>query len=156
MLFRSVPDAGKNAKIEADKLQEWIQKIDPQALEVTDRQRLEVLGRAVNDLVLHGVSIPSDQVCTQIADPFQQVLKYNNPELTQRFLEQLPAYFTEMEQRWQSPASHKIPEVILEATTALDALQQLEQQSPDAWKNNFTAARMALKDYIGLCQSALL
>ena len=151
-----VPDAGVNTKKEADKLQKWIDGIDYQALESSDQQRLNVMKRAVNDLVLHGVSSPSDLVCTQIADPFQQALKLNNPELTQRFLEQLPVYFTEMEQRWQAPAAHKLPDVMQEATSAFDALQQLEQQSSGAWKHHFTTARLALKDYIGLCQSALL
>ncbi len=151
-----VPNAEMDAKKEAGNLQIWIQKIDPQALETPDRQRLEILERAVNDLVLNGVSIPSDQVCTQIADPFQQILKYNNPELTQRFLEQLPVYFTEMEQRWQAPAAQKIPDAMLEATAAFDALQLLQRQSPPAWNDKFTTARLALKDYISLCQSSLL
>ena len=104
-----VPNAEMDAKKEAGNLQIWIQKIDPQALETPDRQRLEILERAVNDLVLNGVSIPSDQVCTQIADPFQQILKYNNPELTQRFLEKLPVYVTEMEQRCQAANNGSAP-----------------------------------------------
>lgn len=149
-------DAASTAKNNAVQLQQWMQKIDSATLEPSDRQRLSVLKKAVDDLVVNGVSIPADLVCTRIAEPFKQVLQYDNPELTQRFLEQLPVYFSEMEQRWQTPAAPKMPAVMQEATSAFDALQQLEQQSPANWKNKFTTARLALKDYIGLCQSCEL
>ncbi len=149
-------EAAGEAQAAAYTLQVQIQKIDPQALEVSDQQRLDILRQAVNDLVLNGVSVPVDQVCSQISDPFQRALQYNNPELTSRFLEQIPAYFTEMEQRWHNPAPHKIQDAILNADAAFDTLRQLEQQSPATLKNKFAMARFALKDYIGLCQSALL
>lgn len=150
------PEAAGEAKAAASTLQAQIQKIDTQALEDSDRQRLDILRQAVNDLVLNGVSVPVDQVCSQISDPFQRALQYNNPELTSRFLEQIPVYFTEMEQRWHDPAPHKIQDAILKADAAFDNLHQLEQQSPATLKNKFATARFALKDYIGLCQSALL
>ncbi len=150
------PEAAGEAQAAATQLQVRIQKIDLQALETPDQQRLEILRQATADLVLNGVSVPVDQVCSQIADPFQQALQYNNPELTSRFLEHIPVYFTEMEQRWHAPAPHKIQAAISKADAAFDTLYQLEQQSPASLKNKFTTARFALKDYIGLCQSALL
>ena len=61
-----------------------------------------------------------------------------------------------MEARWHKPAPHKIQDAILKADSAFDTLHLLEQQSPTSMKNKFITARFALKDYIGLCQSALL
>ncbi len=150
------PEAADEAKADALQLQARIQKIDIQTLEMNDKQRLEILKNAVDDLVLHGVSVPVDQICSRIADPFQQALQHNNPELTGRFLEQIPEYFREMEERWHKPAPHKIQDAILKADSAFDTLHLLEQQSPTSMKNKFITARFALKDYIGLCQSALL
>lgn len=149
------PEAANRSKNDAAKLQKKIQSIDPQKLVLTDQQRLKALGRAVDDLVLNGVATPIDRVCAQVAEPFQMVLKLDNPELTQRFLTHLPVYFAEMEQRWQPPLPQKVPQTIREAESAFDALQELEQRSPQE-PEKFAMARMALKDYIGLCQSALL
>lgn len=150
------PEAAERSKAEAAELQKNLQIIAAEKLDTPDRRRLKALGNAVDDLVRNGVATPVDQVCAQVAAPFHEVLKRGNPELTERFLIHLPVYFAEMEQRWQAPVLHKIPETIQQAESAFDVLRHLEQESSIDMKDEFTSARFALKDYIGLCQSAHL
>lgn len=151
-----LPETNAKVKEEAAILQGSLQNIDLQSLEMSDQKRLTILKQALGDIIQNGFSIPVDQVCSQIARPFQQALQYNNQPLTERFVAYLPGYFAEMEQRWQRPSEHKTPEAIREALAAFDALQQIEQQAPNIARHDFDAARRSLKDYIGLCQSASL
>lgn len=150
------PESAQQAKAQAAELQAQIRKIDGKTLGDSDRKRLDALDKATEDLVAHGVSMPLEQVSVQVAEPFRQALKYNNTELTQRFVEHIPAYVAEMEERWPPGASNKNPEIVRAAVSAYDALLQLEQESPAEWAEQFAAARRAWKDYMGLCQSGLL
>jgi hypothetical protein len=150
------PEHAQQARAAALELQASIREVDSKKLENADQKRLDALSRATEDLVSQGVSIPLEQVGIQVAEPFRQVLKYKNPELTRRFLEQLPTYVAEMEQRWPTNVSSKNPDIARAAESAYDALLQLEQESPAELEQLFATARLAWKDYIGLCQSNLL
>lgn len=71
-------------------------------------------------------------------------------------LEQLPAYYAAVENRWQRPAPHLVPKAVEASVQALDALDHAENRQKTAGTANWKAAKAAIKDYIGLCQSAYL
>lgn len=150
------PESAAQSRTQAADLQERIRKIDAKTLGDADRKRLEALGKATEDLVAHGVSMPLEQIAIRVAEPFRQALKYRNAELNKRFVAHIPTYVAEMEQRWPPDASGKNPEMVRAAESAYDALLQLEQESTAASAEQFAAARRAWKDYIALCQSGLL
>jgi hypothetical protein len=64
------------------------------------------------------------------------------------FLTQIPAYYAEVERRWQSPDSQKAQEA---ADQSLKVLQRLETLS-----GSDSPAFYAVKDFICMCQSAVL
>lgn len=150
------PEDAAQAKTDAADLQKEMQEIHPEKLSAADQKRLDALKNALNDLVRSGVASPVEQVCMEVAQPFRKIRTLNNPKLTEAFLNYLPEYFAGMEQRWHPPVSDKTPQTIQEAESAFDALQDLQQQAGSGTNEQFRAARFALKDYIGLCQSALL
>jgi len=86
-----------------------------------------------------------------------------NAALFIALLEKIPAYYDLVESRWIKPQLADLPGAIATAQSALDALNMLEK-TPEglntaqktAFINLLPAAKAALKNYIGLCQSGYL
>ena len=78
-----------------------------------------------------------------------------HPELS-LLLEKIPAYYTQIEQRWQMPDHRFVSKAVQESQIALDLLKILGERSGGKMADQAEAAKVAVKDFIGLCQSALL
>jgi hypothetical protein len=79
----------------------------------------------------------------------------DHPELP-LLLEKIPAYYAQIELRWQIPDRRFVSKAVDGAQTALDLLHGLEKGSGKEVVARTGAARAAVKDFIGLCQSAML
>lgn len=151
-----VIEEAAQSKTEAAALQTYLQKIDKQSLAASDLKRLDALSRAAADLAVQGVAVSLEQFGQQITSSFKQALKLNNEPLTQKLLEYLPEYVAQLEQRWPAGTVGARREIVQAASDVYDILAELETSAPSHLKRPFSRARLAWKDYIGLCQSGFL
>ena len=79
----------------------------------------------------------------------------NHPELP-IVLEKIPAYYAQIEQRWQIPEHRFVAKTVDASMSTLDMLHGLAKNSGVEGVARTEAARCAIKDFIGLCQSAIL
>lgn len=71
-------------------------------------------------------------------------------------LENIPMYYAQIEQRWQTPDVRFVEKAVHESQSALDLLKGLEENERGDMAVKAASAKAAIKDFIGLCQSALL
>lgn len=144
------------SKTDATTLQTYLQKIDKHALGTPELKRLEALSRATSDLATQGVAVSMEQFGQQMTAPFARALEIDKPSLTQKLMEYLPEYVSQLEQRWPMGPVVVRSEIIQSASESYDLLQKLQSGASPSQEMKFQAARRAWKDYIGLCQSGFL
>ncbi len=137
----------------AKSLQKEAYSIEEQQLSTEKQKQLLQLRAALDDCVAHAGS--------PFFDPNRcVVLRYlkqfsDHPELS-LVLENIPDYYAQIEQRWQTPDVRFISKAVMESQTTLDLLTWMEKESSMKIAAQTGAARAAVKDFIGLCQSAIL
>ena len=144
------------SKTDATALQIYLQKIDKQALGAPDIKRLDALSRATSDLATQGVAVSMEQFGRQMTAPFARALQLEKPPRTQKLVEYLPEYVSQIEQRWPEGSVVARREIVQAASESYDLLQKLQRGASPDQEMKFQAARRAWKDYIGLCQSGYL
>ncbi|MFN0214026.1 MAG: hypothetical protein ACKVT2_07200 [Saprospiraceae bacterium] len=134
-------------------LQSEAQSIDLQSLSLENQKKMLQLRAVLQDF--------SESTDAAFFDPSNfVVLKHlqrfsDNPELTQ-LLDKIPAYYAQIEQNWRKPELRFVQKAVDQSQITLDFLDDLAKKSNGEIGANLAAARAAVKDFIGLCQSTHL
>lgn len=127
----------------AKELLKSAQNIPVEALSLPSQTQLHQLKSALEDLVHRTDGVFFDPSRCGLS---HHLLRYGGQPCGRVLLEHIPAYYAEVERRWQTPDVRFVPKAVEEALGSLEILSKNEGETE--------AARWAVKDFIGLCQSA--
>lgn len=125
------------------RISQEINVIDAASLSATDQERLERLKTIVETLANKGADSAFDPNKCVIADLLADDLRGETGKVV---LEKIPEYYAEVERRWQQPNSFRALQAAQQSLRSLDMLQEMGSDAD--------RARLAVKDFIGMCQSA--
>jgi len=136
-----------------EKLHQEANSIEKEKLGDESQKQLAQLRLALGDCVA--------QAGNSLFDPSRYTFSMRLHQFSEHpdlplFLEKIPAYYAQIEQRWQRPDIRFVQKAVDESQITLDLLEVLEQKSNGVLAERARTARAAVKDFIGLCQSALL
>ncbi|GEM_PF-1053422 len=140
-------------KAALESLQKEANSIEKEKLGTENQKKLVQLRLALGDCVVQAGNSLFDPSRYTISTRLRQFSEH--PELL-LFLEKIPAYYTQIEQRWHRPDIRFVPKAVAESQITLDLLEALEKKSNGEIAARTAAARAAVKDFIGLCQSGIL
>ena len=117
-----------------------------------------------SDAAIKGKGSPADFA---LADYLEQLRDANtlgqNPEDLTGFLEKIPIYYTLVHENWRQPDPNNVQPAVEKSLRALRILSDLEGKAmkmPKIQHERFGMAlfnaRLSIKDFIALCQSAVL
>jgi len=136
-----------------ESLQKEANSIEEQQLSTERQSQLVQIRAALDDCVAHTGSPFFDPNRCVFLKHLQRFS--DHPELS-LVLENIPDYYTQIEQRWQIPDGRFVSKAVLESQSTLDLLNSIERGSSGEIAALTGAAKAAIKDFIGLCQSAIL
>lgn len=136
----------------AESLRERAYSIENEKLSPENQIKLAQLRAALDEICQHPESGFFDPARCAIA----QSLGDLSASQTSVFLEKIPTYYAEVERRWRVPEPRLAAKAVAESQAALDILKTLERDWAGEKPSAFESSRAAIKDFIGLCQSALL
>lgn len=148
-----LPMPSNRQKSLAARLQEEAASIESEKMNLESRQKLAQIRAALDDCLAHEGNALFDPARFVLLDQWLQFSAH--PEL-RGVLEKIPEYYAEVEQRWQMPDTSLVAKAVTESQKTLDWMNALEEKSGSELSMHLQAARAAIKDYIGMCQSALL
>ena len=138
-------------------------QIDSLALAPEQRRQLRQYRQVLTDLSGSRTGWPLDPLDYTLAELLRQALIPSNGESLAVLLEKMPAYYTEVEQRWGRPNPRNLAAAVARCLVILDQLMQLEndlrkypQPIQTRLQAALPAARAAIKNYLGLCRSGVL
>lgn len=141
------PELAEARKTRISELKKEADAFQRESLSDKARERLELLTAQLNEVVKRGAGAFFDPVKCVLSAEICDKLRKTGPE-SDEMLQRLPAYYIEVERRWQIPDRARAQ---LAAEQSLLVLDQLES----AGKHTLPV-RLSVKDYIGLCRSSLL
>jgi hypothetical protein len=144
-------DPSAQQKSWAVKLQQEARSIEKEKLSADQQKQLAQLSAALDDCVAHAGNPLFDPARCAVSEQLQAYREH--PEFSV-LLEKIPAYYAQIEQRWQTPDVRFVPTAVAKAQSALDLLDTHQKKTEKL--GQIPAAQAALKDFIGLCQSAVL
>jgi hypothetical protein len=134
-------------------LQQWVQLLEKETLEDASRRQLGQISRALNDLSASTQGVLFDPSrCTLV----QTLQEYAGRPSIAGLLEKIPEYYEKVEAGWVKPEPRLAEKAIEESKLVLDMLREWEKNAPEDRRIQIEAAQHAIKDFIGLCQSAFL
>lgn len=148
-------EAPSKQKAQAEALLKSANALKTEELSKEGQQRLQQIKTALNDFLNASGNAFFDPARYVIEQPLLETHCVNELK-TRLFLERIPAYYVEVERRWQIPAPENVSRAVVKAQEGLDAIQALETSGALNPAAGAQAAKAAIKDFIGLCQSALL
>ena len=134
----------------AESLQNEANAIEINQLSEAGQKQLNQLRAALKDCVERAGNPMFDPTRCVVSESLKQFAKH--PELPV-LLEKIPPYYAQIEQQWQIPDARFVAKAVEESQNALDLLDELKSSSEEG---RLIQARGAVKDFIGLCQSAIL
>lgn len=137
-------------KAQAEALQKEAYSIEKEKLTPKNQKQLAQICAALDDCVANAGSPRFDPSRCALLTPLKQYEKH--PEFSV-LLEKIPVYYSQIEQHWQTPDLRLVSKAVEDSQNALDLLNTLEEKSG---KETVAQTRGAIKDFIGLCQSAYL
>lgn len=146
-------DQPEHRKELAENLQKEARSIQKENLNAAGQKQLVQIQSALEDCVAHAGNAFFDPSSCTVSSHLEQLT--GHPELP-LFLEKIPTYYAQIEQRWQTPDLRFVPKAVAESQNTLDLLHQLGEKSGVETAARAGAAKAAVKDFIGLCQSAVL
>lgn len=135
----------------AELLQKEANVVAKMALSAEQRLQLDIIRRALADFLSSSGHAFGDPGRFVVGDLLQKAQSQSQDGL---LLEKIPAYYTEVEKRWQIPSVPRAAKALEKARAALEMLHKMERSGAAA--ERIERAQYALKDFIGLCQSAQL
>lgn len=146
-------DQSERQKVLAAKLKKDAYSIEKEKLSTESQKHLAQICAALDDLsASSGNPLFNPSRCA-IAEQLRE--NSTSPDLL-FFLEKIPDYYAEVERCWQTPDARFVTKAVADSQTALDLLDGFEKNFEGKNLGQIQAARVAVKDFIGLCQSALL
>ncbi|MDX1912438.1 MAG: hypothetical protein SFV22_13170 [Saprospiraceae bacterium] len=143
----------ESRKEKLTQLQQVAQALENEMLNDTGRRQLAQIKRALQDLAASGQGVLFDPAQCVVAERLRNYAgRQDGPAL----LEKIPAYYAAVEARWIKPDGRMAAHAVEEAKLTLDLLKEWERSVPESRKETVRQAQNAIKDFIGLCQSALL
>lgn len=142
----ALPPAPEKAELCAQRVPAILKELnsmDTTSLSAADRQKLAGLKAIVETLAKEGIGSAFDPNKYVVADLLDGSFKDGTGKL---LLEKIPEYYTEVERRWQAPAKLRAQDAARQSLRSLDILQKSGAEADQA--------RLAVKDFIGMCQSA--
>lgn len=134
----------------AKRLQQEANAIEKEKLSAVQQEQLKQIQAALEDCLQHSGN-PLFDPSRCVATP--QLKRYAAHAELPSLLEKLPAYYSLVEQRWQNPEPRFVAKAVEASQMGLDILKELEEKSG---KESVAQTQAAIKDFIGLCQSAIL
>jgi hypothetical protein len=142
------PELAEARKIRVAEINLEAYSFDNEKLNKDDQQRLAQLSAQLNELVKRGNGAFFDPVKCVLGDVLRENLAAGNQQHTQILLDTIPAYYEEVARRWQLPDRKRSRSAAAESLLVLESLEKMGDQA--------NPARLAVKDFICLCQSAVL
>jgi len=124
--------------------------IDKEQLNEVQQKQLVQIRAALDDFVAQDGNSFFDPARCSMAAPLKRFS--DHPEL-QVLIDSIPAYYAQVWKRWQTPELRFVPKAVDESQAALDLLCLSGEKHGDS---TISQAKAAVKDFIGLCQSAWL
>lgn len=143
------PDVAGNRTALLLALQNEAKAIESEKLTEKGKHQLLQLNAALAQCALQGSKALFDPSRCCIVAGLQ---RFSDHSELSTILDSIPAYYQQIEQQWQSPNVKLVEKAVGESQVALDVLQSLEERG----EVETGPARAAVKDFIGLCQSAWL
>ena len=137
----------------AELLQEEANALTQMALSADQRQQLDIIHRALSDFLSASSDAFGDPGRFVVSDLLQKAQKQRDGNF---ILEKIPEYYRELENRWQVPSVPKASRAMEKARLSLEVLRTMEEKAGGKASEQIVRAQYALKDFIGLCQSAQL
>lgn len=142
-----LPPAPENAALRAQRIlaiRLEANSFDLESLSADEQQRLRDLNAILAALVHDGGGSAFDPTKCVVAD----LLKDNsNGNTTKILLQKIPEYYAEVERRWIPPNKARAQTAAQQSLQSLDILHEMGDEA--------YLARLAVKDFIGMCQSAV-
>jgi hypothetical protein len=136
----------------AESLRERAYSIENEKLSAENQSKLAQLRAALDEIRQHPEGGFFDPARCAVAASLRDLRAEQAPI----FLEKIPAYYAEVERRWRMPEPRLVAKAVAESQAALDILKTLEKDWSAENRSTLEASRAAIKDFIGLCQSAQL
>lgn len=124
-----------------------LQAMNNEKLDAGFKQKREELLRLLQSLRATNALAGFDPLACVITDTLSEVVDKQENALFQALTKQLAAYYAMVEARWQPCPRARAREAAERSVPALELLSRLDAPQE---------ARMAVKDFIGLCNSAML
>lgn len=137
----------------AVKLKKEADAINEEKLDVANRKQLAQLQAALGDYMMQDGTVFFDPSRCIVTDHLS--LLADHPDLPV-FLENVPVYYAQIEQSWQTPDVRYVEKAVDKAQITLDLLRELEGKSSGELISRIKPVQASVKDFIGLCQSARL
>lgn len=138
-------------------------KIDTTALAPDQNALLKQYRQALMSLADTSAGWPLDPLNYTLAEPLQRCLAEPDGESLILLLEKMPAYYTEVEQRWRSTHRHNYAPAVQQCLITIDNLEELEKDKgkypadvQTRLQELLPLAQAALKNYLGQCRSLVL
>lgn len=136
--------AAKN-RLKVQEMQQELQTIDLTDLPATQREAIILFQQTIEDIAARGGGGVFDPLQCVVYRQLEESLK--DPALAQAMIQQVAAYYQEVENRWQPPASARAIQAARESVQTFHWLEN--QQAPEA-------ALLAVKDFMAHCRCVVL
>lgn len=148
----------------SDQQKQWVSELQQQAAAIdgaqlndTQQKQLAQLRTVLDDLAAHTHNPLFDPLRYSLHESLEKTCSSGDVAKTNFLLGNIPAYYAAVEQRWQTPDLRLVPDAVEKSKKTVDLLKKMEEE----WKgliprNKTEPAKAAIKDFIGLCQSAVL
>lgn len=136
--------AAKN-RLKIQEIQQELQAIDLTDLPATQREAIVLFQQTIEEVAARGGGGVFDPLQCVVYQQLEESLK--DPAMAKATMQQVAAYYQEVENRWQTPA---LARAIQAANESVQTFHWLEnQQAPEA-------ALLAVKDFMAHCRSVVL
>lgn len=139
------PELAAARKVKISEINLETYSMDSKKLNAEDQQRLQDLCGYLNQIVQRGNGAFFDPTKFVLAEVLSA---QQTTGATEQILQKMPEYYAEVERRWQTPDPARAQ---VAAEQSIRVLEQLEKMGDRA-----LSARLAVKDFMGLCHSAVL
>lgn len=151
----------------AEKFRKKAYAIDPQAAKPETKEALFQFRTALDSICARQTRDKIDPRAYTLGELLRHFSGDNNvtrhPALMSSVISKIPAYYQQIQERWSAADPLLLEQAVAQSVAALDHLQVIEQNSKSLstgfqqqLAQSIPPARIAIKDFIGLCQSGFL
>lgn len=142
------PELAQSRKLRVSEINLETHSFENEKLTDEDQKRLDQLCANLNEMVKRGDGAFFDPGKCVLNDDIRQKIEQGDLEYNNILLQKIPEYYAEVERRWQTPDPARARMAAERSLAVLDWLEKMGAAS--------MPARLAVKDFICLCKSAVL